>query len=86
MVDKFKCDMCGLCCQNVGSFDIYRHLDRGDGICLYYDEPTHKCKIYHNRPLICNVDEYYDKKMHHIMAKNHYYELNYKMCDYLKSL
>ncbi len=86
MAEKFKCDMCGLCCQNVGSSDIYKYLDRGDGICLYYDCPTHKCVIYDKRPLICNVDAYYDKTLQHRMTRYLYYELNYKVCNYLKSL
>jgi len=80
----FQCDMCGLCCQNIGLSDTYRNLDRGDGVCKYYEFATHKCSIYHERPLLCNVDAYYDKYMANKMSRQEFHELNYETCRKLR--
>ena len=32
-----------------------------DGSCSNYDHETRKCKDYHNRPIICNVDALFDR-------------------------
>ena len=68
----------------VGSSSIYRHLDRGDGVCRFYADETHKCSIYATRPLLCNVDAYYDKYVRGKMSRNEFYELNYDRCRKLK--
>ncbi len=80
----FTCDMCGLCCQRVGLSDIYKHLDRGDGVCRYYEDETHKCSIYDRRPIICNVETFYEKYMKTKMSKDDFFELNYAVCRKLK--
>ena len=80
----FKCDMCGLCCQRVGLSDVYKHFDRGDGVCRYYDDETHKCSIYASRPIICNVEAFYEKYMKTKMKKEEFFELNYTACKNLK--
>ena len=80
----FHCSMCGLCCQRVGCSDIYRYLDRGDGVCWYYEDLTHKCSIYSTRPLICNVEVFYEKYMKSKMRKEEFFALNYEACDTLK--
>ena len=81
----FYCDKCGLCCKKVYASDIYANLNRGDGICKYYDDSTRLCKIYNRRPLMCNVDLAYEKIFKHIMTKEEYYNANYKACKLLKS-
>ena len=83
-MSNFKCDMCGLCCQSVGKSDIYRHLDRGDGICRDYDETTHRCKIYLSRPLLCNIDGFYDANLKDEMSREEFHRQNYEACRLLK--
>lgn len=85
MEQSFKCDMCGLCCQSVGKSDIYKHLDRGDGTCRYYEDATHKCSIYAKRPLICNIEGYYLAHLQDKMTKEEFFELNYQACAKLKA-
>ncbi|MFR4520222.1 MAG: YkgJ family cysteine cluster protein [Fusobacterium sp.] len=80
----FKCDKCGLCCQNLKLSSIYKVLDRGDGICLFYDESTKLCTIYEKRSVICNVDEVYKLYFFNKMEKSEYYKLNYEVCNQLK--
>lgn len=81
----FQCDMCGLCCKSVGTSDIYKHFDRGDGTCRYYEDDTRKCSIYAERPLICNVEGYYLEKLQDKMTKEEFFELNYQACARLKA-
>lgn len=82
--NMFKCDKCGLCCENLKMSSLYKELDRGDGICKNYDVNTKLCKIYFKRPLICNIDEIYYKYFQDILTLEQYYELNYEACNKLK--
>lgn len=79
----FKCDKCGICCRSIKNNPIYKHLDRGDGICKYLDEQN-LCSIYETRPLICNVDEAFSQIFSSEMSKEEYYKLNYESCKKLK--
>ena len=78
--------MCGLCCQMVGTSEIYKFLDRGDGVCTFYEEDTCKCSIYSFRPLKCNVDDFYEVYFKTKMSKNEFYEKNYEYCKRLKEM
>lgn len=80
----FKCDMCGYCCRAVATNDIYKHLDRGDGVCKYFEDEINKCSIYEKRPTLCSIDKSYDKYFKNTMSKEEYYDLNYKACRKLK--
>ena len=80
----FQCDRCGLCCQRVGLSSVYKHLDRGDGICRYYEDATRKCSIYDERPLICNVEGFYEQHMKGKMSREQFFALNYDACRKLK--
>lgn len=84
-MEHFKCDMCGLCCRSVSKSDVYKHLDRGDGTCKYYEDQTHKCSIYATRPIICNVEGFYEKFLMGKINKEKFFELNYVACSKLKS-
>ena len=81
----FQCDMCGLCCQRVGLSNVYKHLDRGDHVCRYYEDDTHRCGIYDERPIICNVEAFYENHMKEKMSKEKFFELNYSVCENLKA-
>ena len=81
----FQCDMCGLCCQRVSLSVVYKHLDRGDHVCKYYEDATHRCIIYDERPIICNVEAFYEKHMKAKMSKEKFFELNYSVCEKFKA-
>lgn len=78
----FQCDKCGACCRNIDLSPLYAQLDRGDGVCRYLSENL--CSIYDERPLLCRVDESYEKFFAGQMSKEEYYRLNYEACDRLK--
>ena len=78
----FVCECCGECCRNLSLSPIYKHLDRGDGACMYL--AGNRCSIYGERPLICRVDESYKVFFSERMTLEEYYQKNYEMCKELK--
>ena len=81
----FYCDCCGLCCMNLSKSEIYSDLDRGDGICKYFDMDSKLCTIYEERPEKCNVYKMYNNFFIYKMTIEEYYRLNYKACNELKN-
>lgn len=78
----FNCNHCGCCCRNLDKSFIYAPLDRGDGVCKYLI--GNDCKIYNDRPLLCRVDESYEKLFSHLYTKEDYYKLNKLSCNNLR--
>jgi Fe-S-cluster containining protein len=75
---KFPCSGCGSCCKRIKSVVEFLNLKdissplffpfqwNSDGICENLSKDN-KCKVYENRPLICNVEKLteflgYDKR------------------------
>ena len=77
---SWYCRKCGACCR-VAVKDV-PNLNRGDGICKNLDMKTNLCKIYEERPIICRVDEGYDKLFRHhlLMSKEQYYQYQSMKC------
>lgn len=80
----FKCERCGYCCRNLDKSELYSSLDRGDGVCKYLR--GNDCSIYINRPLLCRVDESYEKLFSHLMTREEYYRINKQACNDLRKL
>ena len=80
-IDCSKCK--GYCCMVIG--DINPNLDRGDKVCINFDEDTHKCRIYDHRPLICNTDLLYNALYKDIIPRNEYDRLNHDACTRLSN-
>lgn len=78
----FQCDHCGCCCRNLDKSDIYASLDRGDGVCKYLR--GNDCSIYDGRPLLCRVDESYERFFSQLMTKEDYYLINKQACKKMK--
>ena len=78
----FKCNKCGICCRNLDKSDLYKQLDRGDGVCKYLNKNL--CSIYQERPLICRIDESYEAYFSEVYSKEEYYKLNYEACQKLQ--
>lgn len=43
------------------------------------------CSIYEQRPILCRVDDAYNKYFKQRMSLEEYYNENYKICKLLKS-
>ncbi len=80
----FKCDKCGECCRHLSKSELYRELDRGDGVCKYLVHNL--CSIYDERPLLCRVDEAYHAYFQSEMTKEEYYRLNYEGCKSIRKI
>lgn len=78
----FICSMCGECCRNLDKSEVYKSLDRGDGVCKYLE--GNLCSIYENRPLLCRIDESYDSLFKDKISLDEYYKMNYEVCKKLK--
>jgi len=79
----FNCSKCGECCKHLDMSELYKELDRGDGVCKYLEENI--CSIYNERPLLCRVDESYNAFFKNQYSKEEYYKKNYEMCNLLRN-
>jgi hypothetical protein len=79
-VTPFPCNRCGACCRNVHLAIETQFLDRGDGCCKHYDEPTNLCSIYDDRPSICRVDEQYLTKYQTLVSWEQFVSTNLEAC------
>jgi len=61
MSSDFPCTGCGACCRSILLSAQTKWLDRGDGVCRYFDENKSICTVYENRPDVCNVRTMYDR-------------------------
>ena len=74
---NFPCNACGACCRHVNGIAT---LDRGDGVCTYFDEKTNLCTTYESRPLVCNVDKMYDNRYKDTLTPKAYYLVQARSC------
>jgi len=80
----FECDKCGLCCRCVGDSLLGKELALPNGICKHFNQITNLCTIYKDRPIICNVDAYYDFYIEGVMTREMFYKLNKDVCTKIK--
>lgn len=77
---SFPCNKCGWCCQNLDNNEMYSLLDRGDGICKWFNIKHNNCTIYHTRPEICNIEKMYHSNFSAI-DYDEYINLNIQVCQ-----
>lgn len=85
MMQAFPCTQCGLCCQNVHLAEETQFLNRGDGVCRYYDAESKLCSIYQDRPDICRVDRMYKIHYKNLYSWDEFVDLNVQVCESLNS-
>lgn len=81
----FPCDKCGACCKQVGNTPLGKWLALPNGVCRYFSKENNLCTIYVERPIICNIDAFYDKYLANDMKLEEFYNINKKYCEILKS-
>lgn len=79
----FPCTACGKCCRLVGINEKTAFLNRGDGICRYFDERTNLCTIYESRPLVCRVKDYWKLYLQDKYSWDEFIQLNIAICQKL---
>ncbi|WP_323012655.1 YkgJ family cysteine cluster protein [Castellaniella sp.] len=82
----FPCSQCGKCCEHVGSLAATADMDRGDGVCMFYDQTNRLCLIYDHRPDICRVDKQYTMHYQDMMSWEDFVALNARACKKLQDL
>ena len=80
----FPCTTCGQCCKNVHLSELTNYLNRSDGTCRHFDDKTNLCLIYEDRPLICRVEDYYDKHLSDLYEWDGFVKMNLEVCEKLK--
>ena len=81
---SFDCTKCGACCKRIAQIAELKDFDSGNGVCSQLDLATNECKIYANRPLVCRVDEMFEKYFSSVLSKAEFYGLNAKCCNILQ--
>lgn len=81
----FDCERCGLCCRSLQGHEMYRHLDRGDGVCRHLVEHTNLCGVYENRPDECRVDLAYERLFAGAMSRATYQAATLAICRQLQA-
>lgn len=80
-LDCSKCN--AVCCRHVTA-DFLKSAD-GD-ICKWLDREKNICRIYDDRPLICNVDKYWEQNLRHKISYEEWIELQVDSCDELRAI
>ena len=75
----YDCKRCGACCRHVDLIDEMKSFNRGDGVCKNLTEDN-LCKIYSERPLLCNGEYVYEKFFSN-MAVEDFHKVISKLCD-----
>jgi Fe-S-cluster containining protein len=83
MSEAFPCNSCGACCKSIRLSTQTDWLDRGDGVCRYFDDQQNICSIYENRPEICNVRVMYEKHYQSQFNWSEFVLVNQKACEAL---
>ena len=78
----FDCTKCGVCCKHIAK--ILPHYDRGDGICWHLTKDN-LCRIYDNRPFICNIDKIYNDLFKGRMELEEFYKITDEACKILQA-
>ena len=80
----YPCQRCGNCCRHVGLIAAMKVFDRGDGVCVNLTE-NNLCKIYSQRPPICNGKFVYENFYSHMSVKD-FHEIISKSCKKLQEM
>lgn len=75
---KFPCVQCGECCRHIDLVPELAKYDRGDGVCAGLQ--GNLCGIYENRPLICRVDEAYERRFRGEYTREEFIRMNLEAC------
>jgi Fe-S-cluster containining protein len=82
---SFPCTKCGQCCLNILAVSQLSSFHTGDGVCRHYNPDT-GCNIYLDRPLVCRIDEGYNKLFSSDIPLHVYYQKNAEVCNELQML
>ncbi len=94
---NFECTGCSLCCRRfdlihkykneqplpiLGLINQFPYKHDKDGVCEMLDEDG-QCKVYDDRPGLCNIEKIYDDNPSLAESKEDFYLATYKACNIL---
>lgn len=82
--EPFPCIACGQCCRNVHLSPLTNYLSRGDGVCQYLDEDSNLCSIYEERPIFCNITNFFKIYLSDKILWTDFVEQNLVICRTLQ--
>jgi Fe-S-cluster containining protein len=82
--DLFECSKCGNCCRSLNFSNELKHLNRGEGVCINFNERDNLCSIFEDRPILCNVEKAFAMVYSHNMSRSDYIRKNIDVCNFLK--
>ncbi|TDQ32142.1 YkgJ family cysteine cluster protein [Aureibacillus halotolerans] len=77
----FPCTSCGACCLSIDGIEFLEEYNQ-NGKCTNLE--NNQCSIYESRPLLCKIDESYDKIFSSYMSKEEFYRQNAVACNKLQ--
>ena len=92
----FECKKCGKCCELMIYLqrtlpedfsdlrETAKELDSGDGICKYLDRESRLCRIYDNRPVLCNNILFYEQRLKDFMTRDKFDEILNLSCQMIR--
>lgn len=80
---NFPCTCCGECCRNIDHIELLDNFNQGDSSCKHLLE-NNLCGIYNHRPLICRIDEGYNKIFSKYMCKDEFIRKNVGACNVMQ--
>lgn len=80
-MNKFPCTSCGACCSTIEGIAFLKEYNK-NGQCNKLEND--KCTIYESRPLMCRIDDSYDKLFSSYMTREEFYHQNAKACNVLQ--
>lgn len=80
VLSPFPCTACGQCCRRVSESPQTAFLDSGNGVCRHFNEQSHNCAIYADRPLVCRVEDYYRANLAEVIPWDEFVKINVEIC------
>jgi Fe-S-cluster containining protein len=95
-MSAFACHGCGQCCRQLGqalasaqaapagspyqlAAGAFPYEPLPDGSCPQLG-PDNKCQVYATRPVLCNVEEFYERYLDGVLPRAEWYALNASQC------
>lgn len=78
----FICTKCGECCRHISDVPELKSFDLGNGTCRYLDGNI--CRIYADRPIVCNGKSLYEMYYSKTLRYEEYLEIASELCSSYK--
>lgn len=78
------CTRCGECCRHISGIEELKDFDSENGVCKFLDGNI--CRIFDNRPIVCNAERFYSERLSDKLTKDDFFELVVRYCQYFQNV